>query len=130
MRHMFGLVATVLALVSSSVLASGPRLKLTASPRLGMSPLLVSLRAEIHGDLTPEWMCPEVVWVRPDGTRASVWERCEVDIEPPRVWTRRERVAVIGKGGDVPFEVCLYEGETKRRNLLAVAWITVRVVGG
>lgn len=131
-RYTLRLVATALALVSGSVLASGPRLELTVSPRSGMSPVSVLLRAEIQGDLTPEWMCPEVVWVRPDGTRASVWESCEADIDPPRVWIRRERVAVLsdGEAVDVPFGVRLYIGDTNQQRLLAVAWVTVRVVGG
>lgn len=108
-----------------------PRLLLSASPLNGISPFNVRLRAEIAGDITEEWSCPEIVWTLQEGTaderKSSTMEMCHEDSEPPRVWTKSDRVSVVSEEPvDVVFRVSLLrDGKT-----LASKTITIRAVGG
>jgi hypothetical protein len=109
---------------SAAVENMRPRLVLNAYPMIGFSPLKVRLRAEIKGDLTEEWMCPEVVWEMPDGSVAKELSDCDESTEPPRVWTREATIETLAEQA-VPFTIKLYRND----RLLAKQTVEVRVQG-
>jgi len=117
-------------LLGLSALADVPRLTMWVTPRVGMTPLLVHVRAELRGELPPEWWCPEVYWLNPNGTSSTHSESCDEGEDPPRVW--RHDTVIDTNDPDVPpsetqwIEIQLWRGD----KLLIRRQVAVQVLGG
>ena len=77
-----------------------PYLTLRASPQMGLPPLRVLLTAEIKGEETDTFYCPEIAWLWPNETVSTEGGDCtpfEQRDDFQRRWTRGVTLGVPGR---------------------------------
>lgn len=109
--------------------SGAPTLAFTASPRLGLPPLTVTLRATLTGLESEKWYCRPVEWQWPDRTRSTFTEDCvpwarHTPEDYVRRWTRMVR---LGAPGEYEFGFTLIGGDGRT---LATQTTRVTVAGG
>jgi hypothetical protein len=123
MKKTFFILLVCLLVWFTLTAAPKPSLELKVWPQQGFSPLTVKLRAEIKGELTEEWACPEVVWRVNEMLYSKELSDCDENVEPQTVWWKEITIETTERM-EVPFSVELYHND----RLLAEKKVTVLVV--